>query len=637
MALRLAFGVFKGVSARQARRLALVAVLIAGGLAGSQPPLAVSGLGDGEKITKDGAVPASPRFWNAAARRLSLDGGRNEVVAAQLMLTAGGGDLEKVDVEIGDLHGPGVIPAEPNITLYLEAYQFVEHGTWGGFSQVLPDHKWYPDALVPFRDPYSPGRRAVGAPFTIHTANGANQAVWIDVYIPRTARPGAYTAPIRVKVAEQVRYRATLALRVHAFTIPDEFHVDGYGEFYGQEYGYHKASYSEAGVDRWWEVAKRYHQMAHQHRFVVSERWGQGPDYRHWDDYDKTYGHELDGSLFTSAEGYFGPGENVGLPFWNAPFHQEFDGRVPVFTAEQLLRYTNVARDFWDHLSAKGWDVLGAGLPARRFFAYIIDEPGVVDARAAANLRKLQAALDEGAGKGRINLMWTSHTNPATLAKDPATDLRGIIRWWSPNGQGCDPRFLSERVKEGETVWFYHHGHPANGVHAVNATGVELRTWGNICWRYGLSGSFWWAVDLGDRNDPMNKAIYNPREDRWGNGVMFYSGARLPDIGFSAIDGPLSSLRMKAYRRGLEDYEYCWLLARNGKRAVADDAIRKVIPVALVEALPGAGQRPEQSEAADRGAASAPRRGAAAAPPWATDVDAWYRMHAELAAALEAQ
>ena len=114
----------------------------------------------------------------------------------------------------------------------------------------------------------------------------------------------------------------------------------------------------------------------------------------------------------------------------------------------------------------------------------------------------------------------------------------------------------------------------------------------------------------------MNKAIYTPRENRWGNGVLFYSGARLPDIGFPAIDGPLSSLRMKAYRRGLEDYEYCRLLARNGRRPAADAAIRKVIPVALAEALPEARQ---------------------SGPPWATDVDAWYRMRAELAAALEAK
>ena len=165
-----------------------------------------------------------------------------------------------------------------------------------------------------------------------------------------------------------------------------------------------------------------------------------------------------------------------------------------------------------------------------------------------------------------------------------------------------------------------------------------LRTWGTICWRYGLSGSFWWAVDLSDRTDPLSKPIYNPRETRWGNGVLFYSGARLPDIGFPAIDGPLSSLRMKAYRRGLQDYEYCWLLAQKGKRAVADGLIREVIPVALAEAV-GAGNRTsvEASEAADRGGQAGRRTASMQTPPWRTDVEAWYRMHEELARALDAK
>ena len=200
---------------------------VAASAAAPQPALVVAGLGDCEKITKDGVVPSSPRFWDPSARRLSLHGGRNEVVAAQLMLTAGSGPVEKVDVEIGDLKGPSVIPADPNINLFLEAYNYVERGNWEGFATVLPEHKWYPDVLVPFRDPYGPGRRPVASPFTIRTENGANQGVWIDVYIPRTAKPGKYTAPLRVKIGDQVVCRASLVLNVHGFTIPDQFHVDG--------------------------------------------------------------------------------------------------------------------------------------------------------------------------------------------------------------------------------------------------------------------------------------------------------------------------------------------------------------------------------------------------------------------------
>jgi hypothetical protein len=134
----------------------------------------------------------------------------------------------------------------------------------------------------------------------------------------------------------------------------------------------------------------------------------------------------------------------------------------------------------------------------------------------------------------------------------------------------------------------------------------------------------------------MTKPIYNPRETRWGNGVMFYSGARLPDIGFPAIDGPLSSLRMKAYRRGLQDYEYCWLLAQKGKRSIADNAMRKLIPVALTEALDKENKvSGEASVAADRGIADRPHD-RVYGPPWKTDVDAWYEVHEELASALDA-
>ena len=43
---------------------------------------------------------------------------------------------------------------------------------------------------------------------------------------------------------------------------------------------------------------------------------------------------------------------------------------------------------------------------------------------------------------------------------------------------------------------------------------------------------------------------------------------------------------MKAYRRGLQDYEYGWLLKQAGRQNVADDANKRVIPLALTEALP---------------------------------------------------
>lgn len=593
-------------------------------------PFTVAGLGDCEKITKDGTVPPSPHFWDPKAKKVRLHGARNEVVAAQLILTARGADVAGVDIQTGDLRGPGLIPADPNIQLFQEMYVYAAHAEYYNASTVLPQNKWYADILAPFRDPYHTDHKSVGAPFDIKTKNGPNQGVWIDVYIPKDARPGRYSGPIRITVNGKLQYTASLQLTVHDFTIPDETHVDGYGEFYGLAYEFHHALYAQAGVDKWWEIAKRYHQMAHQHRFVVMERRGIGPDERNWHDYDETYGMILDGTLFTKEQGYVGPGVSTGVNFWRAPFGQQFDGRVPNFTEEQLGKYTEDSRAFWDHLTAHHWD-------GKRCFAYILDESGQMTTVKVANMRKLQEALDAGAGKGHINLIWTSHTNPATLASDPGTDLRGLIRWWAPNGLACDPGFLAPRVKLGETVWFYHHGHPAVGVHAINANGVELRTWGTIDWRYKLSGSFWWAMDLTDRKDPMTVPVYSRKDSRFGNGVLFYSGAKLPDLGIPAIDGPVSSLRMKAYRRGLQDYEYCWLLAQKGKEAVADALIRNLIPVALADAAHEQGESGAAAEKAERTGTVISKSAGPAKAPWQTDPNSWYQMREELAGAIESQ
>lgn len=585
---------------------ALAALLLAGAVAGAARPrdagLRLAGLGDCEKVTRDGAVPPSPRFWDPRTRTLRLHGARNEVVGAQLVLTATRGGVKGVDVEVGDLAGPGLIRSAEAVELFRQLYQFVENGdwSWGPKSRVLPSRRWYPDVLVPFVDPWFPGRR-VGAPFDLDVSNGPNQGVFLDLAVPKDARPGVYAGRIRVRAGGAVAAEARLELTVHPITLPDETHVDAYGEIYGRAYRAHGTPYRK-GSDAWRTIAARYHQLAHRHRIVVAERDGEGPAFGDGGDYDAFYGPIFDGSLFTKANGYAGPGSGTGVAFYRAPFRQAYDGHAPDFDAASLAAYARAAREFKAHAAERGWT-------RTRFFAYIVDE-APTDARTRENERRLQAALDEGAAPEGLPLLWTSHTNPATLASDAARDRRGLTRWWVPNGGACDPEFLRPRVAAGERVWFYHHGHPAVGVHGVNATGVELRTWGAICWRYGLQGSFVWAVDLGDPERPLAVPNYKKGETRWGNGVLVYPGSRLPDVGLSPIDGPLPSLRLKAYRRGLQDFEYAWLLAKSGRRETADAIVRRVVPVALTEAtIPGE-------------------------PPWSPDPDDWYRMREDLAAAL---
>lgn len=57
-----------------------------------------------------------------------------------------------------------------------------------------------------------------------------------------------------------------------------------------------------------------------------------------------------------------------------------------------------------------------------------------------------------------------------------------------------------------------------------------------------------------------------------GDGALFYPGN---DAG---IDGPVASLRLKALRDGMEDYEYFALLEKLGEKAVVEEIVRQAVP-----------------------------------------------------------
>jgi hypothetical protein len=64
--------------------------------------------------------------------------------------------------------------------------------------------------------------------------------------------------------------------------------------------------------------------------------------------------------------------------------------------------------------------------------------------------------------------------------------------------------------------------------------------------------------------------IYN------GSGQLIYRGAVMAD------QQPIPSIRLKAQRRGLQDYEYFWLLARKAGKQAADQMVNSVVYVVLL-------------------------------------------------------
>jgi hypothetical protein len=86
-------------------------------------------------------------------------------------------------------------------------------------------------------------------------------------------------------------------------------------------------------------------------------------------------------------------------------------------------------------------------------------------------------------------------------------------------------------------------------------------------------------------NNPEDE-FYGESGVHWGNGdgILFYPGHdpyyREQDRG---IQAPISSIRMKNLRRGIQDYEYMWLASSRGNREQVDQLVNAAVPRALHE------------------------------------------------------
>ena len=310
--------------------------------------------------------------WDAGTNTVSLLAGRNEVVGAQLILEKLAASLAGVKVVVGDLAGPGgaKIPAAP----YVELFQL--HYVSGGSA-------YYPDAAIPLAAPFPD---TFSIPDPNHNKTGVNQSVWMDLYVPKAATPGDYTATITV-TATQLTTPVTINLKVRvvAADIPDypTFLVDLNG--YGNPWDWGSGSNTDL-------VCLRYFQAAHKHRAMCNTLpygWsgatrpdrcptltGAGATVRaaDWTAFDTRYGRFFDGSAFqatTALSPYTGPGANTPVTH----FYTTFSEMWPVSLIDPVYGFdappatpgtTGQGGAFWDNLANN------AGTQAQ-FFATVPD------------------------------------------------------------------------------------------------------------------------------------------------------------------------------------------------------------------------------------------------------------------------
>ena len=159
---------------------------------------------------------------------VSLFAARGETVDSQVVVQGPSSGLTNVNLSASLLTGPGgaTIPAS-NITLYREYYLSVT-GTanYGGGSNPPLGSGTYPEPLIPFNDPET-GASLCGSGAAFKACNasinaGQNQPYWIDISVPRGASntpPGTYTGSISI-TSTQGNTTVPVTLTVWNFELP---------------------------------------------------------------------------------------------------------------------------------------------------------------------------------------------------------------------------------------------------------------------------------------------------------------------------------------------------------------------------------------------------------------------------------
>jgi len=537
---------------------------------------------DGEKVERDDLNNPNKRENSAwDGQKVKIFGARNEIIAFQLIVEADQSGIERLTVALPQLaqkSGHAKISytapaADPTnyvgrpIEIFSVNYMNVEvpsHADWvykpGSPAAPKDPTGWKPVQLVPEN-----ARAGLGG-FPLRVGANLNQAVWIEVYTDRNLPAGIYSGTITVN-ADGRKQSIPIELELFDFTLPDQNSMDAMV--------YYESLQPKLYQGR--DLDAQYHRFAHRQRIEL------------------VHGYDIasvtaalgrfDGSDFTKANGYEGPGLNVGNRIIPRTFYgpgKSFDERASAWR------------------EADSWiTFLQQKLPNALTFLYLPDEPR----RSEYNyIRQLGENVHSNPGPGKAL--------PTFVTKRYVKELDGAIDIWDTGPLGYDIARANEERQRGRKYWIYNGGRPAAGAIVIDSPATDPRATIWACFKHNIDNYFFWQgvhwqhnrQKVGERKQNVwanpitfdNRGQPNkPVDDQGyinGDGVLIYPGEdKLHPDQDRGIAGPISTIQLANFRRGLQDHQYLTLARKLKLDAVINEVLQAVVPRVFSDSGPTIG------------------------------------------------
>ena len=484
---------------------------------------------------RPGATPAAD-----APTTARIAAAKNEFESFHVVVTGAATDVSMGFEGLSD--GAGHTISGREVVLYREALINVAIRTGGEGATGM-----WPDALVPDVDPIM-GEKRNAFPFTV-PAN-ESRAVLVDIHVPRDAPAGLYKGV--VNVTGGLSAQVPIELQVWDFEVPSTSTLrSAFGlNWNGPCLGHGDNSCSNAAAEmalraRYVQAALDNHVSIHQPYYSTPVNANGSAD---WRDFDQYAGPFLDGTADTRLQGARLTSASVN------------DGSA-----------TSVVAGWGSHFKAKGWSTA--------LFDYICDEPPITCAWSDINPRIVSSHL----GDPSVLTLVTTTTTDAQLNGIVGVDLFvPVVNQieGKPGSQWAG----NQRSKYPATTWWYQSCDSFGCVPASNVTGwptysidsdaTRNRAMEWMSFTYDLQGELYFETTMAYYlGDPwVTQAAFGGN----GDGTLFYPGTTARIGGQTEI--PVESLRLKAIRDGMEDYELLNLAKTLGLGNQAIAIARSVFP-----------------------------------------------------------
>ncbi|MEP7106454.1 MAG: hypothetical protein ABI760_00700 [Ferruginibacter sp.] len=545
----------------------------------------------GVKSTRSPDEDLRKKNWIYDGEKATLRGARGEYISFQLVLTNHtDSTLEGIRIEMPLFkNGNAEINIRPE--LFLEwSVNVLTPST--GYPVASLNKGWYPDALIPMENIQYDSSRVHGRwtyplwlpDFNNRIDNQRSMIVWVDQFIPpgyENAKPGNYSSEIAVTVKGQTR-KIPINLLVWDFAIPNENKL--------------KASLQEEGflssMDEKSEL--EIYQLFKRNRIGLMD-----PTYQPeltaqkgknvkigWDTFDERLKKYFTGEAFTSKYGYEnGPGYGEPLETFMLPFDVYGKHNTPGWpdigkpdverNPENKEIYIDAIKQIRTHLQPMinpqktDITVYLDGLD-ESYFKEALERMVYYGNMFREYYPETNFRIDGGYSEEQMQFVhnsinaWGSHTISYDIDKVRKYQDMGIRDWlygpllyeskvnsWVGSCTFTDLPLLNDRAISW-SCWKYH-------------------TYSWLSWGIGVGGKSGWydpetwkdAYKHGADSDP----VFTYKKIN-GSALLIYHPGIIPNV-----NQYCPSIRLKAMRNGVQEYEYMRLLSTLDKSRVRTDQI----------------------------------------------------------------